>query len=68
MSEVESIALPTVLLEAMFIILIIDAYEEIYFATFDVPGAYLHAEVPEEKIILLKLRGGFIDIVCDINP
>ena len=35
---------------------------------FDVPGAYLHAEMPKEKRILMNLRGDFDDIMCQVNP
>ena len=33
-----------------------------------VPGAYLHAKMPEGKRLLLKLRGQFVDIMCNVNP
>ena len=56
------------LLEALFTTLIIDSYEERDVATFDVTRAYLHADIPEGKTLLLKLRGGVVDIMCDINP
>ena len=36
-------------------------------ATFDIPGAYPHAEIPKENQILLKLRDDFVDIMCDVN-
>ena len=44
-----------------------DAHEERDIATFDIPGAYLHAEMPSDKNVILKLRGHFVDIMCDIN-
>ena len=68
MSEGESIASLTLLLKALVTTFIIDSYEERDVAAVDVPVAYLHAEITEGKTILLKLRGGFVDIVCDINP
>lgn len=46
----------------------IDAYTGREVATFDVPGAYLHADMPKDKKALLKLRGKFVNIVCQINP
>ena len=67
-SERESIASPTVSLEALFTTLITDIYEERDVATFDVSGAYLHAKMTEGKTILLKLRWSFLNIMCDINP
>ena len=36
--------------------------------TFDIPGAYLHAEMPEDKAVILKIRRKFVSIMCDINP
>ena len=41
----ESLASPTVSLELLFTTLVIDAHEERYIATFNIPGAYLHAEM-----------------------
>ena len=32
-----------------------------------IPGAYLHAQMPADKNVILKLRGRFVDIMCDIN-
>ena len=29
---------------------------------------YLHAEMPKGKTILLKLRGQFVDLICEVNP
>ena len=60
-------ASPTVLLEGLFTTLVIYAYEGREVATFDVPGAHLNANIPKEKKIL-KLRGTFVNITCQINP
>ena len=35
---------------------------------FDVPGAYLNADMPEDKFILLKIEGECVDIMCEVNP
>ena len=64
----ESIASPTVGLESLICTLIIDAYEGRTVGIFDVPGAYLHAEIPKGKTVLMKLRGEFVDIMCKVNP
>ena len=37
-------------------------------ANFDVPGAYLNADIPEDKFILLKIEGEFVDIMCEVKP
>ena len=33
----------------------------------DVPGAYLNAEMPEDRFILLNIEGKFLDIMCEVN-
>ena len=63
----ESVASPTVSLESLFTKLVIDVYEEHNIANFDIPGAYLHTEMTEDKNVILKLRGIFLDIMCNIN-
>ena len=37
-------------------------------ATFNVPVSYLHADMPKDMRILMKLRGDFVDIMCQVNP
>jgi hypothetical protein len=68
LKEDESIASPTASLEGLFASYVIDVHEGRDTAIFDVPGAYLHAEFPDNKQILLKLRGIFVDIMCEVNP
>ena len=48
--------------------LIIDAFEERTMVKFDVPGAYLNPDMPEEKFVLLKLEYEVVDIMCEVNP
>ena len=51
--------------------LLIDAYEGRDVATYDVPGAYLHAKLlPKEnnERVLLIFIGGFVDIMCKVRP
>jgi len=55
-------------LEALFATLAVDAHEGRDIATFDILGAYLHAEMPKGQTILLRLKRIFIDIMCEINP
>ena len=54
-------------LEVLFCTLIIDAREGCNLSTVDVPGAYLHAEIPKDKRILINNRGGFVDSMCQVN-
>ena len=35
---------------------------------FNVPGAYLNSDIPEDKFILLNIEGEFVDIMCEVNP
>ena len=51
----------------MVITLLIDAYKERAVATFDVPGAYLQAFLPDNKNIIMVLRSEFVDIMCEVN-
>ena len=57
-----------VVFKALFVILVIDAFESRDIAIFDIPGAYLHALMPNDKVIFLKLRDPFVDLMCEINP
>ena len=34
-------------------------------AVFDVPGAYLKSDIPEDTNILLNIEGKFVDIMCE---
>ena len=64
----EEASSPTISLESIMALLLINAYEERDVTIFDVPGAYLHADVQEEKFAILKIEGDFVDIMCDVNP
>ena len=55
-------------LEAMFNTIVIYAYERRDFGNFDVPGEYLHFEIPKYKHVLLKLKWYFLDIMYRVNP
>ena len=68
LSEFESVAFPTLSLEALILMLLIDIFEGRDVAIFDIPGAYLHALLPNEKTMIFKLRDYFVDIMCEINP
>ena len=54
-------------MEALFTTLLVEVFEGRDVATFDIPGAYLHAEIPEDKTVILKLKGKFVRIMCEIN-
>jgi hypothetical protein len=55
-------------MEALMGLLLNNAYEGRDVAIFDVPGAYLHAKIPDSKFAILKIEGEFVDIMCDVNP
>ena len=59
---------PTVSLDGLFGVALIAANERRHVMSFDVPGAYLHADIPEDKFRVLKLEGRYVDIMCDVNP
>jgi len=68
LKENESYSSPTVSLEGLLASLVIDVVEKRNVAIFDVPGAYLHAKMPDDKRTLMVLRGDFADIMCQVNP
>ena len=47
--------------------LVIDAVEGRDVAVVDVPGAYLHAELPDDTVLLV-LRDDLVNIMCDVDP
>ena len=47
--------------------LVVDAYEGQDVAIFDAPGAYLNADITDEKYVRIKLKGEFVDIMCNVN-
>ena len=64
----EEAASPTLSLEALMALLLINSHEGREVAIFDIPGAYLHADIPDDKFVILKIEGAFADIMCDVNP
>ena len=66
----EEASSPTISLESLMALLLIDAHEGRDVAIFDVPGAYVHAKLPDDKfVLLLKIEGPFVDIMCcEVNP
>ena len=63
----EEASSPTIPQEALNATLAIDAFERRAVAIFDVPGAYLHANMPEDKFAVIKFENEFVDIMCEIN-
>ena len=64
----EEVKPPTIALEALFASLLIEAHEERAVQNFDFPGAYLHASLPDDKVVHMKFEGKFVDIMCKVNP
>ena len=31
-------------------------------------GAYLHASLPDDKVVHIKFEGESVDIMCEVNP
>ena len=67
LKEIEIISSPTVSLEALLFTYIVNAHEGRNVSTLDVPGSYLHANMPRERRILMGIRGDFFDIMCQVN-
>ena len=63
LKEGESVLLPMVYLEVLLCTLIFDAHEGLNVDTFGVTSAHLHAEMPKDKKVLMKIRG-FFPISC----
>ena len=49
----------------LMLTLVLDTYEGRGVAIFDIPGAYLNADLPDKKYA--RLKGEFVDIVCNMN-
>ena len=67
LKEGESVASPTLSVEGMILTLLIAAFEGRKVITLDVPGAFLQAEMPKGKMILMKFTGKFVDYMCEVN-
>ena len=57
LTEYESVASPTVSQEGIITTLLIGAYEGRKHVSFDVPGAFSKADMPDDKLVLLKFKG-----------
>ena len=68
LKEFESVASPTLSLDGLIGSTMIDVYEGRDVATCDVPGAFLHPDLPPGKRLFLCLRGQMVDIMCKMNP
>jgi hypothetical protein len=62
----ENTASPTVMNDSVMITSAIDAHEERVIKTMDIPGAFLHADLDEEVIMLL--RGQLADLMVQVDP
>ena len=68
LKEDESASSPTEAAESTLVLLTIDAMEDRDVAAFDIPGAFLRPEAPENKMMLMMLRGRFAGIMRKVNP
>ena len=67
MSEDDNISYPTLHFESFVLSFIIDRLEGRDVTIFDIPGAYLHAEMFEDKFFLIKFRGQFAEIMSEVG-
>jgi Reverse transcriptase (RNA-dependent DNA polymerase) len=56
---------PTVSIEALFLTCMIDAMEDRYVVTCDIPGAFMHADIDE--LIHIKLEGELVDLLIRLD-
>jgi Reverse transcriptase (RNA-dependent DNA polymerase) len=56
---------PTVSIEALFLTCMIDAMEDQYVVTCDIPGAFMHADIDE--LIHIKLEGELVDLLIRLD-
>ena len=68
LKESEIVASPTLSLDGLIGLTLVNVYEGRDVATCDVPGAFLHPDLPPGKRLFLVLRGQIVDIICDFNP
>jgi Reverse transcriptase (RNA-dependent DNA polymerase) len=57
---------PTISNDALFLSIMIDAYERRDVAVADIAGAYLHAFMKE--FISMRFVGWAVDLLCEVNP
>ena len=63
----ENSALPTVSLEGVLLIAVIEAHELRHIACFDIPGAFLHAKYEDGDIFML-LKGKLAELMTLVEP
>ena len=68
LNKYESIESPTVGLETVMTTLMIGVHEGQKMISFDVPGAFLQDDISKDKLVLLKLKGQFAEMMCEVNP
>jgi hypothetical protein len=59
---------PTVGIPNVFAICSIAKAKRLRLETVDIPGAYLHADLPESEQVYMKLAKDLVKIMCEINP
>ncbi len=57
---------PTILMEVVFITAVIEVHEERNVACFDIPGAFLHADL--DKDITMNLKGRLAELMVKVAP
>lgn len=57
---------PTISNDALFLTILVDAYENRDVATADITGAYLHAFMRD--FVCLRVTGWAVELLCEVNP
>lgn len=62
----EDTSSPTLSNDALFLTVMVDAFEGRDVATADVAGAYLNAHMRDE--VIMRFTGKMVDLLCEVNP
>eukprot|EP00957_Ditylum_brightwellii_P184533 14054952-Ditylum_brightwellii.AAC.1 len=67
LKEDELVTPPTCALEYLLSMLIIDADERQDVGVYNISRAFLQSDIPNNKLLLMVIRGQFVDITCEVN-
>ena len=48
--------------------LAIDTCKDCDVEVYDVPGAFLQSDIPNDRKLLMIIINNFVDIMCEVNP
>ena len=68
LKEGDTVVSPAVSMEGIFLTFLIAPYEGRKVVLFDIPGAFLQAEMSEDKLLLLEFWDEYVEMMCQVNP